>query len=104
MAVDWEARAGVVAEFRASGMTHAEFAAARGMKVSALRAWIYRAPTASGLGRGGRALAGRAPRFVDVSPGTSAATVELQLGGLVVRTTGYPPPEWVAALLARTRA
>ena len=101
MSVDREARERVVAEYRASGLTQAEFAAARGMKLSALQAWIYRRVTprnrASGRGDAGSA------RFVEVRA-PEGAQVELQIGELVVRSAGFPPVDWVASLLARARA
>lgn len=99
MATSVQERERILAAYRASGLTQAQFAERAGIKVETLRAWIYRGPTKQ-LPQDRR----RAVRsgFVEVQAVAVATTgVELRIGGLVMRASSWPTAEWVAAVVAK---
>lgn len=91
-----------LAEYQASGLTQVQFAEQAGIKVETLRAWIYRGPTKQAPQERRRAARSA---FVEVRAAPAVGTgVELRIGALVVRSSGWPPAEWVAAVLAKVGA
>lgn len=104
MATSVEERERVVAAYRASGRTQVQFAEQAGIKVETLRAWIYRGPTKQAPQERRRAARSA---FVEVRAASAPAVgtgVELRIGGLVVRSSAWPPAEWVALVLAKVGA
>ena len=95
------ARKAVVARYRASGLTQAAFAAQQGIKVGTLQSWLYSGASRDVPVRGTRRKAG----FVEVVPSpVRTGSLELEVGGAVVRLGTLPPPEWVATLVRELQA
>ena len=87
-------RAKLVAAYRASGMTQAEFAERRGINVSTLQSWLYRRDRRA-------AKPSAAPvTFLEVRAADqpTAGRVVLMLGDVRVELEALPPPSYLAEL------
>jgi hypothetical protein len=92
----------LIEELEQSGLTHAEFAAQRGIGVGNLRAWLYRLrreQKASGDACGGTV------RMVPVHvAAASSAVLEVLVGRCTVRVGPQADPAAVAALVTALEA
>src|SRR5690242_9993356 len=87
----------LVEELERSGLTHAEFAAQRGIGVGNLRAWLYRLRREQ---RAGVDPSGAAVRMVPVQlAATSPVAIEVVVGRCTVRVGPQADPSVVAALI-----
>ncbi len=87
-------RAKLVAAYRASGLTQAEFAERRGIKVSTLQSWLYRRERRAG-NRDGQPVT-----FLEVRAANRRTTghVVLVVGDVRIELEALPPPAYLAEL------
>jgi transposase-like protein len=100
----------LVAEYGRSGLTHAEFAARRGVKLGTLRTWIYRLRRGAGAKQPSaaeappllpvRVIASTAPAARGASAAPPPIEVELA-SGLRLRIPVGTDAEYVASLIGR---
>lgn len=93
----WES---VVSELEASGLTHADFARQRRIKVGSLRGWLYRLRRERDRSEPVRLLP---VTVVPSSAPTAHGLVEVDVAGAVVRVSVGTDLAYVAGLVARLR-